>query len=155
MAPSQLFADDFAAGQQFAGQTRKLGEAEFTGFAAVTGDAHPLHYDAAYAARTRFGKRLAHGLLVTGVTALGATPLSARLEEAMIAFLEQGMRFLAPVLIDESLTTAFTVRSVKLNPAKGTGVVEFAIDGVNQSGVKVIEGFHRYLLRMRSASTKG
>ena len=44
----------------------------------MTGDAHPIHYDDDYAAKTRYGKRLAHGLLVMSMTALGATSMSPR-----------------------------------------------------------------------------
>lgn len=146
---AQLYAEDFAAGQRFAGQTVALGDAQFAQFAQLTGDRHPIHYDDAYAARTRFGKRLAHGLLVTSITALGATPLSDRLEEAMVAFLEQGMRFLAPALVGDRLTTGFVVESVALKPEKQAGVVTFSIAVVNQRGEALAEGFHRYLLRMR------
>jgi 3-hydroxybutyryl-CoA dehydratase len=145
----QLYADDFAIGQRFAGQTVILGDAQFQQFAQLTGDRHPIHYDDAYAAKTRFGKRLAHGLLVTSVTALGATPLSDRLEHSMIAFLEQGMKFLAPALVGDRVTTGFTVKDVVLKPEKKSGVVTFAISVVNDKGDSLVDGFHRYLLRMR------
>ena len=45
-----------------------MGEAEFLGFAKLTGDDHPIHYDEAYAKTTRFGGRLAHGLLLMAHT---------------------------------------------------------------------------------------
>lgn len=147
----QLFAEDFAVGQHYDGQTLSLGDAQFRQFAELTGDRHPIHYDDVYAAKSRFGKRLAHGLLVTAVTALGATKLSQRLEASMVAFLEHGMRFVAPVLVDERITTSFTVEDVKLNAAKRTGVVTFAVDVVNGAGQRVADGFHRYLLRSRTA----
>jgi 3-hydroxybutyryl-CoA dehydratase len=86
--PKQLYWDDFQLGQVYAGQSRTLDEAAFTMVAKVTGDAHPIHYDREYAMKTRFGECVAHGLLVMSVTALGATPLSDRLEESMIAFVE-------------------------------------------------------------------
>lgn len=146
---SQLYADDFAAGQRFAGQTLVLDDARFTQFAQLTGDRHPIHYDDAYAARSRFGKRLAHGLLVTAITALGATPLSDRLEQSMVAFLEQGMRFTAPAFVGDRVTTAFVVEQVTLKPEKKSGVVTFSIGVVNDRGETLVEGFHRYLLRMR------
>src|SRR5581483_3351009 len=77
----QLFAEDLMVGQTFAGEPRAVGDAEFTLFARLTGDDHPIHYDDAYAATTRFGRRLAHGLLLMGLTALGATPMSRRLHD--------------------------------------------------------------------------
>ena len=146
---SQLYAEDFAVGQRFAGQSVTLGDAQFRQFAQLTGDRHPIHYDDAYAAKTRFGKRLAHGLLVTSITALGATPLSDRLEKSMIAFLEQGMKFLGPALVGDRVTTEFAVKDVALKPAKKSGVVTFAISVTNDRGENLVDGFHRYLLRMR------
>ena len=35
-------------------------------FAQVTGDTNPLHHDAGYAAKTRFGECIAHGMLSAG-----------------------------------------------------------------------------------------
>ena len=58
-ADDQLFLEDFALGQVYPGTTTLLDDAAFTGFAAITGDDHPIHYDDAYAARTKYGKRLA------------------------------------------------------------------------------------------------
>ena len=46
----QLYFEDFVPGRVFEGQTRTLGEEEFRMFAAITGDAHPIHYDPEYAA---------------------------------------------------------------------------------------------------------
>ena len=146
---SQLYAEDFAVGQRYVGQSVVLGDPQFKQFAQLTGDRHPIHYDDAYAARTRFGKRLAHGLLVTAITALGATPLSDRLEQSMVAFLEQGMKFRAPALVGDRVSTGFVVESVALKPEKKSGVVTFSIAVVNDKGEVLAEGFHRYLLRMR------
>ena len=146
---AQLYAEDFAVGQRYAGQSAVLGDPQFKQFAQLTGDRHPNHYDDAYAARTRFGKRLAHGLLVTSITALGATTLSDRLEESMVAFLEQGMKFRAPALVGDRVSTGFVVESVALKPEKKSGVVTFSIAVANDKGEVLAEGFHRYLLRMR------
>ena len=81
----QLYAEDLAPGLQFAGEPVVLSLQHFSGFAALTGDAHPLHYDEAYAAQTHFKRPVAHGLLLMALTALGATALSRQLEASMIA----------------------------------------------------------------------
>src|SRR3569832_2693309 len=113
MKESQLKFEDIVAGQVYAGQTRKLDEAAFGLFAKLTGDSHPIHYDREYARQPRFGDCVAHGLLLMSITALGATPLSARLEEAMVAFVEQDGRFLRPVLVGEAVSTEFEVEHVR------------------------------------------
>ena len=84
----QLFADDLVVGFHFRGAARTLTTDMFSQFAALTGDAHPIHYDEAHAANTRFGRPLAHGLLLTSLTALGATSLSRSVEDSMVAMLE-------------------------------------------------------------------
>ena len=151
MAGDQLYAEDFAVGDKFAGATTTLTEESFRHFADMTGDAHPIHYDAAYAAGTRFGRPLAHGLLLMGMTALGATPLSGQLEEAMVAFLDQGCRFLKPAFVGDTVTSTFDVSDVTLKPDRDTGTVRFAIALTNQDGEILLEGHHLYLLRRRPA----
>jgi 3-hydroxybutyryl-CoA dehydratase len=146
---SQLYADDLVVGQTFSGLPHPVGDKEFIGFAGITGDDHPIHYDDAFAARTRFGKRLAHGLLLMSMTALGATPMSHRLRDAMVAFAEQGCRFLAPVFIGDQVTTHFTVSSIERKPGKNTALVRFDIRLVNHAGTVVLQGHHTYFLHLR------
>jgi acyl dehydratase len=124
-----LYFEDFAVGQVFPGQERRLDAAAFRTFAALTGDAHPIHYDADYARRTRFGAPVAHGLLV--------------------AFLEQGMRFIAPVLEGDAIRTEFEVAHTKPARDGGRGVVRFTVRVNSTSGPLVAEGFHTYLLACR------
>ena len=69
---SQRYFEDFTIGDRFGSPSKTLTDAHFLFFAGMTGDAHPLHYDDEYAKRTRFGRRLAHGLLLTSMTAVGA-----------------------------------------------------------------------------------
>jgi acyl dehydratase len=148
-AESQLFADDFTVGQTFAGSPREVGDAAFKAFADMTGDDHPIHYDEAYAAKTRFGKRLAHGLLVMSMTALGATSMSRRLEDAMVAFVDQGARFLKPVFIGDKLTSQFEVASVQRKDGRDNAIVRFNVRLVNARNETVLEGHHAYLLLCR------
>lgn len=61
--------DDLRTGDRFATRGRTVTEADVGLFAGLTGDHHPLHTDAAYAAQSRFGERIAHGLLVAGCAA--------------------------------------------------------------------------------------
>jgi len=51
-------------GDRFVTPSRTIGEEDIMSFAELTGDMHPQHTDAAWAAGSRFGERIAHGLLV-------------------------------------------------------------------------------------------
>ncbi|MBC7778549.1 MAG: MaoC family dehydratase N-terminal domain-containing protein [Proteobacteria bacterium] len=150
-SPTQRWFEDFRVGDRFVGQTRCLDVDTFRAFAALTGDTHPIHYDPQYAAATRFGAPVAHGLLIAGMCALGATPLSAQLQQSMIAFVEQSLRFVAPVLEGHSVSTEFEVASTRLARDARRGLVRFEVNVFNQAGVLVAEGFHTYLLGCRPA----
>jgi len=151
---AQLFFEHFQPGQRHPGQTRLLDQAAFRAFAALTGDAHPIHYDATYARGRGLRAPLAHGLLVTAVGALGATALSARLEASMLAFLEQGMQFRAPVFEGDAVRTEFEVDTVRLASDRTRGVVRFIVRAFNQHEAPVAEGFHVYLIACQPQSTE-
>jgi acyl dehydratase len=152
--PKQIFADDLSVGMTFAGKTRKMTDDYFRAFAEITGDDHPIHYDDAYAAKTRFGRRLAHGLLVTSMTALGATPMGPRLEDSMVAFVEQGAHFLKPVFVGDELTASFVVAAIDAKPKRGMSLVCFKTNLLNHRGETVLEGHHSYLLLSAPGSDK-
>jgi len=143
----QLYFDDFELGERFRSPGRTLGESHFLLFAGLTGDNHPIHYDEDYARRSRFGARVAHGLLVMAMSALGATALSHRLEASMIAFVEQGCRFLKPVLLGDSVHAEFEVAGLERKGDKG--VLRLRTRLLNQRGEAVLDGHHVYLLRCR------
>jgi 3-hydroxybutyryl-CoA dehydratase len=145
----QLFFDDLAVGDRWASPSRTLTDAGFAFFAAATGDNHPLHYDDEYAKGTRFGRRVAHGLLVMATTAVGASPLTHRLHASMIAFVKQGCRFLRPVLVGDTVYPEHEVQA--LEPKGDRGVVRLAARVKNQRGETVLDGFHVYLVRRRPA----
>jgi 3-hydroxybutyryl-CoA dehydratase len=67
-----VFSKDFdalGAGERFVTRGRTIGEADITSFATLSGDTHPQHTDAEWAASSRFGERIAHGLLVLSYAA--------------------------------------------------------------------------------------
>jgi 3-hydroxybutyryl-CoA dehydratase len=71
-----------------------VGDEQLEQFALATGDRNPIHFDDAYAAETRFGGRIAHGMLVGGlISAL----LADELPGPGTIYLGQELRFRAPV----------------------------------------------------------
>lgn len=147
MSEAQLYFDDLKIGEKFTSPSRTLGDGHFLFFAGLTGDNHPIHYDDEYARATRFGARVAHGLLVMSMTALGASALSHRLEASMIAFVEQGCRFLRPMLIGDTVHPEFEVTA--LDRKGQQGLVRLAVRIKNQRGEVALEGHHAYLLKCR------
>jgi 3-hydroxybutyryl-CoA dehydratase len=147
---SQLYFEDFDIGDRWESPARTVNDAHFAFFAGLTGDNHPIHYDEEYARRTRFGGRLAHGLLIMGLTAVGASPLTHRLHDSMIAFLEQGCRFLLPVRVGDTVYPEHEVLALERKGERG--IVRLAARVKNQRGETVLDGFHVYLVRCRSGA---
>ncbi|HEX2161185.1 MAG TPA: MaoC/PaaZ C-terminal domain-containing protein [Thermoleophilaceae bacterium] len=56
--------DPSRPGARVVSRGRTVTEADVAQFAALTGDMHPQHTDAVWAAGSRFGERVAHGMLV-------------------------------------------------------------------------------------------
>jgi acyl dehydratase len=146
---SQLYFEDFHPGQVYPGAASEASLAAFHDFARLTGDAHPIHYDEGYAAKTRFGKPIAHGLLLAAFTALGATPLSGRVEESMVAMLETSFRYKAPVFVGDALRSEFEVLETRRSEGRSEGVVRLAVRLLRPDGTPVLEGHHAYLVRLR------
>jgi acyl dehydratase len=144
---AQRWFEDFQVGDRFESPSKTLTDAHFLFFAGMTGDAHPIHYDDEYARKTRFGRRLAHGLLLTSLTAVGASTLAPVIEASIVAFLEQTSRLRAPVFIGDTLKPEHEV--IALERKRSAGLLTLRVTLTNQRGERVLEGEHRYLIAYR------
>lgn len=138
------------AGQTFSSPSKTITDAHFLMFSGVTSDNHPIHYDVEYARGTRFGKPLAHGLLVASLTAMGASSVARHLDGYV--FLEQGSRFLGPLLLGDTVTPRFRVEKIWTEGRKRFVRVETAL--INQHGEAILEGFHLYQVLDNRAERK-
>jgi len=150
VSDGQLFFEDFKVGDQFESPSKTLNDAHFLFFSGLTGDSHPLHYDVEYAKTTRFGRPLAHGLMLTALTAVGASTLSPLIEDSIVAFLEQTTRFRAPVFVGDTLKPRHEVAA--LERKRSAGLLTLRVTLTNQHGATVLEGEHRYLIAYRRAA---
>ncbi|MHB8574295.1 MAG: MaoC family dehydratase [Dehalococcoidia bacterium] len=144
----QLYFEDFAVGQLFRAPSKTLTDAHFLFFSGLTGDNHPLHYDVEYAKQTRFGRPIAHGLLLASMTALGAGVLAPRVQESVVAFVEQTARFLGPAFVGDTLYPELEV--IGLEPRTHTGLLTFACRLRNQTGDVILDGTHAYVIKKRT-----
>lgn len=144
---AQRWFEDFEVGNRFESPSRTLTDAHFMFFAGMTGDAHPIHYDDEYAKHTRYGRRLAHGLLLASMTAVGASTLAPVIEASIVAFLEQTTRFSRPVFVDDTLKPRHEVTALERKRSAGLQTLRVTLE--NQRGETVLEGEHRYLIAYR------
>src|SRR5206468_12001527 len=63
-SPFARYFDELGDGATFGSRGRTITEADIVAFSALTGDWHPQHADAQWAASSAFGERIAHGMLV-------------------------------------------------------------------------------------------
>jgi acyl dehydratase len=122
--------DDLAVGRRFTTPGRTVTESDIASFAALTGDTHPQHTDAAWAAGSPFGARIAHGMLVASC-ALGLLPFDP---ERVIALRRvRQATFKRPVMIGDTIHGEGRIES--LDPIDQlTGLAGIRIDVVNQRG---------------------
>jgi 3-hydroxybutyryl-CoA dehydratase len=120
--------------------TKTVSDEDVVLFAKVTGDDQPLHLDDAFAARTRFKKRIAHGMLSAGfISAALGTKLTP---DAVVIYLSQQLRFRLPVAIGDTITAEIEVTNVDLEK----NVVTLRTDCLNQHGEAVVKGEATVLL---------
>ena len=102
-------------------------------FAELTGDRNPLHFDAAFAAGTRFQRLITQGGLTTGLLhALVAMDLPG----PGTVFLSQKWQFTAPVYIGDTITAEVEVLSVHATKP----VTQLGVRVTRQTGETVLEG---------------
>ena len=143
----QRWFEDFKVGDRFESPGKTLTDAHFIFFSGLTGDTHPIHYDDEYAKGTRFGRRLAHGLMLTAMTAVGASTLSPIIEHSIVAFLEQTTRFLAPAFVGDTIKPRHEV--VELERKRSAGLLTLRVTLTNQRGETILDGQHKYLIAYR------
>lgn len=113
--------------------TKKVNEADIEAFATVTGDRNPIHLNEEFAKTTRFGRRIAHGMLTASLI---SSVLANKLPGEGSVYLGQTIQFLAPVFPGDEVTARVTVREIR----EDKPIVKLETICVNQRDEIVIRG---------------
>ena len=113
--------------------TKTISESDVAAFAHITGDTNPVHLDEEYARTTRFGRRIAHGMLSAGLI---SAVLANRLPGPGTIYLGQTLRFLAPVFLGDTITATVTVTAYDAEKRRAT----LRTICTNGDGIDVISG---------------
>lgn len=124
--------DDFEVGQH-ATFTKTFTDDDVQRFVEITGDVNPLHVDEEFAASTRFGRRVIHGMLTASIL---STMVGMLLPGTGAIYRSQTITFLRPVHVGETVTAHFVVRAIDRDRHRLT--INSWIE--NGSGERVIEG---------------
>jgi acyl dehydratase len=127
---------------------RTITEADIVSFSALTGDWHPQHADASWAAESMFGERLAHGLLVLSV-AMGLAELDH--ERAVALCGVDDVRFKSPVRIGDTIYVITEISDVRSNDER-LDLLRFRWQVVNQHEKLVMRASISILWRKESTA---
>jgi len=131
--------EDYAPGQVLTSAARTICEADVHAFAGLSGDFNPLHVDAAYAERTAFRGRIAHGLLVESI----ASGLIAQLgifDGTIVALSEARSAFLGATRLGTTIHVRLEVLSVDEAPSSSRGRVQLQKQVFDAEGKLLVEG---------------
>lgn len=147
---SQVYFEDLVVGSCYVSGVRKVSEADLLMFADLSGDHHPIHVDADFAARSRFGQRILHGPFGVAV-AIGLFGEFDELREASIALTDiREWRFHAPVFVGDDLHLEMLIARKQLSRSGRQGHVERQMKLINQSGDVVQSGSMGLLFAVRA-----
>jgi itaconyl-CoA hydratase len=145
------FFEDLTLGDRFTSRIgRTVTEADNVWFTCLTMNTNQIHFNAAYAGATEFGRPLVNSCLTFAlVTGLSVPDVS---ENAAANLGWSEVELPAPVFVGDTLWAQTEV--VSLRPSRSrpeVGVVDVRTEGVNQRGVTTIAFGRTFLLYRRSA----
>lgn len=124
--------DELEIGQS-ASFTKTVTEADCYNYAGVSGDFNPAHINEAYAEKTFFKSRIAHGMLGAGFI---SAVLGTKLPGPGTIYMSQDLKFLKPVYFGDTITAECTVDEI----IKEKNRVVLKTVCINQKGEIVIDG---------------
>jgi len=113
--------------------TKTIEQADVDSFADLTGDHNPIHVDEEFAKTTRFGRRIAHGMLTASLI---SSVLANKLPGEGSVYLGQTLKFVAPVFPGDTITARITVKEIR----EDKPIVKLETICINQHGEIVIRG---------------
>ena len=113
--------------------TKTITDDDIRAFAALTGDTNPVHLDDEYAKTTRFGRRIAHGMICAS---LFSAVLANQLPGPGTVYLSQNLQFTAPVFPGDTVTARVTVTKIR----EDKPIVTMETIATKEDGTVVVKG---------------
>lgn len=133
---------DLYEGMEFTSPTRTVTESDVVQFAALTGDFSELHTSEQFAAKTEYGRRVAHGMLGLAYAHGLMWPRTGELRDCAIAFLGiSDWRFVGPIFLGDTIHVIYTVGELRESASRaGQAIATFDVKVVNQDDNVVQQG---------------
>jgi 3-hydroxybutyryl-CoA dehydratase len=117
---------------------KTVGESDVYGFAGITGDLNALHVNEQVMAQSRYGRRIAHGVLTVGFMSTASTMMIDKLGGTAVSYGYDRIRFIKPVFIGDTVTIRYEI-SERLEKERRTVA---AVEATNQDGETVSVARH-------------
>lgn len=106
-------------------------------FGQVSTDFNPMHFDEEYAAKTQFGRCIAHGIISTGIC---SAVLGEQLPGLGTIYMGAEFAFKKPVFIGDTITAHVEVIDIQYKEKKDFYIVKLRQWVTNQNGDIVTDG---------------
>ena len=109
-------------------------------FAKISGDFNPLHMDEQYAKKTKFGKRVCHGMLLASFF---SRLVGMYLPGKNALYFSQNLNFIGPCFIGDIVI----VKGKIINKSESTKMIKIETTIKNNTGKLLVEGIAQVLVR--------
>jgi acyl dehydratase len=142
--------EDFEVGDTFPSPWgRTVTEAHLLAFAGLSGDIQPLHVDDLYAADSFYGKKIAHGPLVS---TLGmGLQIFTQVWRSAVSMMEETQTYKGPVFVGDTVYSSMRVDQARPTKNPAHGLIIFVNTLTNQKGETVCVTRSVMLFKRRSA----
>ncbi len=153
LSADREFLEDYTVGEVLVSPARTMTETDVLTFAGLTGDWHPLHTDAVFAAKSMFGQRIVHGMLTLAVGSTLILRLGpyVYIPKSFIAFYGvENVRFVRPVFLGDTIHSVNRVEALVEKDGQ-RGILQYRGEILNQHGETVLVWTSRMLVGRRGA----
>lgn len=139
------FFDELKQEETF-GQSLTITTAHISQACGMFGDFNPLHSDAEFCAKTRFGEPILHGPMTS---AFMSASIGMFFYGSAVAYLEHNCSFVAPVFAGDTLTVTWTITELLDKPKTNGGIAVLEAECVNQKNEVVARANGKIMLSNR------
>jgi 3-hydroxybutyryl-CoA dehydratase len=151
LSAEKHYLEDYSVGETLISPARTITESDVVTFAGLTGDWHPLHTDAPFAAQSPFGQRIVHGMLTFAVGSALVLRLGpyVYIPKSFIAFYGiEKVRFTRPVMLGDTIHSVNRVEQLIVKD-HSRGILEYSGQIRNERDEPVVVWTSRMLVGRR------
>lgn len=108
-------------------------------FAEISGDFNPLHMDENFAMKTKFKKRICHGMLVASFF---SRLIGMYLPGKNALYFSQSLNFISPCFIDDEIT----IEGEVIDKSIATRIISIKTSAINQNNVLLLDGVAKVII---------